>query len=65
VQLNKLSVNKMVTGDHLERITYSINYKEKVYFSSLKYCKSVTLILHVLFGANKSFNYLNWCTYHP
>ena len=30
--------------------------KEKVYFSSLKYCKSVVFIPHVSFGANQSFN---------
>ena len=29
---------------------------EKVYFSSLKYCKSVVFIPHVSFGANQSFN---------
>jgi hypothetical protein len=34
-------------------------------FLSLKYCKSVTFILHVSFGANQPLNYLNWCMYHP
>jgi hypothetical protein len=38
---------------------------EKICFSSLKYCKSVIFILHVLFGANQSLNNLYWCIYHP
>lgn len=30
--------------------------KEKVYFSSLKFYKSVTSISHIPFGANQLFN---------
>ena len=33
-----------------------LSFLEKVYFSSLKYCKSVVFIPHVSFGANQSFN---------
>jgi hypothetical protein len=34
-------------------------YTEKVYISLFKYCKSMTLILRVSFGANQPLNYLD------
>jgi hypothetical protein len=36
-----------------------------MYFSSLKYCESMTFSPHILFGANQPLNHLKWCIYHP